>query len=52
MRAQIPMWFAASLQYLAIVTRKTLSTSAARLVSRACPSCRACARPDILGSSG
>ena len=33
MRAQIPMWFAASLQYLAIVTRKTLSASAARLAS-------------------
>ena len=37
MRAQISMWFAASLQYLAIVTRKTLSASAARLGSGRAP---------------
>ena len=37
MRAQISMWFAASLQYLAIVTRKTLSASAARLASGCAP---------------
>jgi probable HAF family extracellular repeat protein len=36
MRAQIPMWFAASLQFLA-VTRKTLSASAARLASGCAP---------------
>ena len=33
MRTQIPTWFATALQYFAIVTRKTLSASAARLAS-------------------
>src|SRR6476661_5803154 len=37
MRAQISIWFAASLQYFAIVTRKTLSAGAARLASGRAP---------------
>ena len=37
MRGQILMWLAASLQYFAIVTRKTLSASAARLASGRAP---------------
>jgi len=37
MRTQIPTWFATALQYFAIVTRKTLSASAARLASGRAP---------------
>src|SRR5678815_4316945 len=37
MRAQISIWFAASLQYLAIAFSKTLSASAVRLPSRRAP---------------
>ena len=37
MRTQIPTWFATALQYFAIVTRKTLSASGARLASGRAP---------------